>query len=420
MSRRPARAVIAAATALSLTTATVQPADAAPAPLEIGALPQQDVVINGVKVPMPAALLAVAGIAVALGGLSAFIVQAIIDAAVGQKGGSAPGGSSRKPGDEKPHAEYLNRFDFSEGNNEKAIGGLSGIELVDQDRYIAISDDKKEHGPIRAYYFKTTDGGKTFTQDGEVRFTQADGSEYSDYLDPEEIRLLPNGNYLWTTEGSADKGTFIAPQIIESTPDGKEVRRIDAPAHHAPDEKGTKGVHNNKGPEAMAVLADGKTMITINEDALAQDGPENSETHSSLARITVYDLNSGKAVKEHAVRVSPGRGVTSLLAADNGNLLMLERGFDEATKTNMAQIYTLNLEGADDVLGTEALTGLEKTASKTLVFDFDKQKPHPDNVEGLAWGPKNAAANGGRSMVVVTDDNFNDSQSTLMHLLAVR
>nr|VDG62339.1 Uncharacterized protein conserved in bacteria [Streptococcus thermophilus] len=418
MSRRPARAVIAAATALSLTTATVQSADAAP--LEISALPQQDVVINGVKVPMPAALLAVAGITAALGGLSTFIVQVIINAAAGQKDGFGPGGSSGKPKKAAPQAEYLNRFDFSEGNDDNKIGGLSGIELVEQDRYIAISDDKNEHGPIRAYYFKTTDGGKTFTEDGMVTFTQADGGKYTDYLDPEEIRLLPNGNYLWTTEGAADKGKYIAPQIIESTPDGKEVRRIDAPAHHAPDEKGTKGVHDNKGPEAMAVLADGKTMITINEDALAQDGPENSDTHSSLARITVYDVNSGKAIKEHAVRVSPGRGVTSLLADDNGNLFMLERGFDEDTETNMAQIYTLNLKGADDVLGTEALSGMEKTASKTLIFDFDKRKPHPDNVEGLAWGPKNAAANGGRSMVVVTDDNFNDSQSTLMHLLAVR
>ena len=39
MSGRPARVVIAAATALSLTTATVQPIHEAPAPLEIGALP---------------------------------------------------------------------------------------------------------------------------------------------------------------------------------------------------------------------------------------------------------------------------------------------------------------------------------------------------------------------------------------------
>ncbi|WP_296147794.1 hypothetical protein [uncultured Corynebacterium sp.] len=98
MSRRPARAVIAAATALSLTTATVQPAAAAPAPLEIGALPQQDVVINGVKVPMPAGLLPVAGIAAALGGLSAFILQAIINAAAGQNDGSAPGGSPASRG----------------------------------------------------------------------------------------------------------------------------------------------------------------------------------------------------------------------------------------------------------------------------------------------------------------------------------
>lgn len=411
--RRSVRAAVAAATALSVTAATVPaPAEAAPIPFE--SLPQQEILIGGMKVPVPAASLAVAGLAAALGGLSVFILQAIIDATGGRGEGSAP--EKPKPADPKPEdpaqLTYLNRFDFGAVNKDKQLGGLSGIELVDQDRLIAISDDKGEHGPIRAYYFTVSSDGTTFTADGKVEFTQTDGTPYADYLDPEEIRLLPNGNFLWTTEGAADKGKFIAPQLIESTRDGKEVRRINTPKHHAPDEKGTTGVQNNKGPEAMTLL-NGK-ILTINEDALAQDVQKNSG--GALSRITLYDATSGQPVAEHAVRVNPERGVTSVLADENGQLYMLERGFNEKTKKNMAQIYKLDLTGADDVLNIPALTGQEKLAEKQLVFDFDKQNPHPDNVEGLAWGP---LVDGERTIVVVSDDNFSDKQSTLMHTLRV-
>ena len=99
---------------------------------------------------------------------------------------------------------------------------------------------------------------------------------------------------------------------------------------------------------------------------------------------------------------------------------MLERGFFKDlgdNGENKAEIYKLDLDGADDVLGREKLAGKEKTVDKSLVFDFATEKPHPDNVEGLAWGPR--AADGRRAMIVVTDNNFSDTQTTYFHTVLV-
>lgn len=426
------RSAVAATVALSLAVnAAPAVADPAPAPSAIPVqhsatdfqhVMKQHVVIAGVKAQAPAALAAAVAVAAALGGIGVAILSALTNAF----GSSSPlGSSNQKPADTNPAdpepaaqaAEYVNRFDFGAVSAEKAIGGLSGIEYVGNGRYIAISDDKNEHGPIRAYYFQTRDL-KQFEEDGMVALTNAAGAEYAEFTDAEEIRLLPNGNFLWTTEGDAREGQVVPPQLVESKPDGKEVRRIDMPEYHVPDGKTTRGVYHNNGPEAMAVLPGGKTAVTINENALAQDGKANSPENSSLSRVTFFDLKTGQPTKEYAVGVDAGRGVTSVIADEHGTLYMLERGFFKdlgENGENRAEIYKLDLTGAEDVLDKEALDGGEATVGKSKIFDFAAHPPHPDNVEGLAWGP--VREDGRRTMIVVSDDNFNDTQTTLFHTL---
>lgn len=402
---------------------------AGPVPSNWADLVHREIVVGGVKVSVPAAIAGIAASAVVLGGLSVVVLQAVSGAlpqlppSGSSKAGSSewdapePGGSIA-PGTTGP-GEYVNRFDFSAVNADPAAGGFSGIDQVGPGRYIVLSDDKGEHGPARAYYFSTTDHA-TFTPAGVVEFTDAQGNPYTEFMDPEEIRVLPNGNFLWTTEGNAKLGKVTAPQLIESTPDGKEVRRINVPDYHVPNGISTRGIHHNNGPEGMTVLNDGRTAVMIEENSLAQDGRKNSAKHSSLNRITFFDLESGRPTKEFVVRVEAGHGATSLLADDHGELYVLERGFFKdlgENGENKSEIYKLDLTGADDVLGKKALSGREKTASKSLVFDFASQRPHPDNTEGLAWGPK--SVDGRRVLIVVTDNNFSDSQKTYFHSVLV-
>ncbi|MCT1451941.1 esterase-like activity of phytase family protein [Corynebacterium sp. p3-SID1145] len=450
-SRRPVRAAVAVATSLSLTVAgvpTVANAGAPAQPRSVAITSPDDMVrvlesawtgsdnpanllrqefdINGVKVTGAAALAGALGTLAALGAVSAVVINAIVNAVTGNTGkGLSSGSGSSEPlkstpatGEQThPQAEYLNRFDFTPVRPDQAMGGFSGIDQMKPGEYVVISDDKNEHGPIRAYRFASSDL-RTFTPAGELHFTQPDGSPYTDYIDAEEIRVLPDGNLLWTTEGKAKRGDVVPPQIIQSTPDGKEIRRINTPAYHVPDGREKRGIYDNNGPEAMALLSDGRTIVTVEENALAQDGRKNDDKHSSLNRVTFYDLESGTPTKEYVARVNAGRGAVSLLADEKDNLYLLERGFFKNLGVggeNKAEIYKLDVTGADDVLGEETLAGSERTVSKQLVFDFSTVKPHPDNVEGIAWGPRDA--DGRRPLVAVTDDNFSDKQATLFHTL---
>lgn len=322
-------------------------------------------------------------------------------------------GQQDQTSEQDHRAEYLGRFDFGAQNTDPSIGGLSGIDQSG-DGYIAISDDKNEHGPIRAYRFQADDE-REFQATETVPLTQSDGEDYTGYIDAEEIRELPNGNLLWTTEGKAKDGDAVPPQLIESTADGHEVRRIDVPSYHQPDGHEHTGVYDNNGPEAMTLLPGGQYALTVNENALAQDGSKNSDTEPSLNRVTIYDLETGQPAAEYVLPVEAQRGVTSALTDEDGNLYILQRGYLKDIGENRAEIYKVDLSAADDVLGKESLDGTEATAQKDLVFDFATVEPHPDNVEGMAWGPHNE--DGSRTLFVVSDDNFNDSQSTLFHTL---
>lgn len=384
-------------------------------PFDLEGLGQREVNIGGVTVPVPAALAGVVAAAAVLGGLSFVIIQAL----TGELPGSSKGDKDQPAPAEPMKAEYANRFDFSAVNDDPAAGGFSGIDEVAPGRYVVLSDDKNEHGPVRAYVFTTTDH-KTFTRDGVIEFTDPEGKAYDEFIDPEEIRVLPNGNFLWTTEGNGKPGQVVPPQLIESAPDGKEIRRIDVPGYQVPNGISTRGIYNNNGPEGMTLIDGGRTAVTVEENALAQDGAKNTEKDASANRITFYDLESGKPTRELVVKLEAGRGATSLLADDNGDLYMLQRGFFKdlgENGENKAEIYKLDLDGADDVLGKEKLDGDEKTVSKELVFDFATEKPHPDNVEGLAWGPR--TEDGRRTLIVVSDNNFNETQTTYFHTVLV-
>ncbi|MGV0375292.1 esterase-like activity of phytase family protein [Corynebacterium hadale] len=400
---------VSASIALSPVTATANPSAAAPVTVGQNGTSLH---VGDVTVPVTAAVAAVAGIGVLIGGALTVAIQVLL-AAGAEK--NEEGVSSS----DLPSAEYVSRFDFSATEHDPAIGGLSGMDQLEDGRYIAISDDKHEHGPIRAYIFTTQDH-RRFAHEGEVRLTLPDGSDYTEFIDAEEIRQLPNGNLLWTTEGDAREGQVAPPQLIESTAAGREVRRINPPAYHFPDGHDTKGIHHNNGPEAMTLADGGTTALTINENALAQDGTSNDPKHSSVNRITEYNLANGNATHEYAVRANPGRGITSVLEAEDGSLYVLERGFyPELGKSGevRGEIYRLTLSGADDVLGKDTLDGTEQLATKELVYDFADNPPQPDNVEALSWGPM--LDDGRRTLHIAVDDNFSDTQSTLFHTVLV-
>ncbi|MGP6173512.1 esterase-like activity of phytase family protein [Corynebacterium sp. A21] len=343
-----------------------------------------------------------------------------------------PGSST----DAAPVTEYLGYLDLSEATWETdlderlaaaPLGGLSGIEHVAGSHYIAISDDPAQRGPARAYHLDIT-----FDEQGAVsaatitdiiELTDAQGQPFAELaVDPESLRVLPDGNLLWTTEGFAREGDFRAPQVVISDPTGRAIDELAVPAHHTPDAELTTGIRHNNANEGLTLSADGLTAITLNEGALQQDGPANTEEEGATVRLTTFDLATGNPTAEYAVEVGPkypgatDRGMAEILAVGDGSFIVLERGFIPE-EGNRAELYRITLDGATDILDTPALTGEETPATKELLFSFDDNAEHPENVEGLAWGPQ--LEDGRRSLLVISDDNFNATQRTLLHTVAV-
>lgn len=347
-------------------------------------------------------------------------------------------GSSSSSVEDAPQAsgsEYLGYLDLTDATwaddiderlAEAPLGGLSGIEHVDGSRYIAISDDPAERGPARAYHLNLTiDEGKVTaaTVTDVIELTDRTGEPLPERsVDPESLRVLPDGNLIWTSEGYARDAQFQAPSIYISAPDGKLIRELNVPDHHTPDSALTTGIRHNNANEGLTLTDNGATALTLNEGPLQQDAAANTEEDGTVVRLTTFDIASGEATAEYPVEVGPlypdanDRGLAEILAVGDGSFLVLERGFIPG-EGNRAEIYRITPNGATDILGTPALTGSETPVTKELVFSFDDNDEHPENVEGLAWGPE--LADGRRTLLVISDDNFNATQRSLVHSVAV-
>ncbi|MEH1941486.1 MAG: phytase [Nostoc sp.] len=362
-----------------------------------------------------------------------------------------------------PNVEFLGQKTFATGfipsgvagtvnGVQTPVGGLSGVTYdAINNRYYAISDDRSQVAPARFYTFTTEPGtisttGVTFTNVTPLKDTS--GKFFAlNSLDPEGIALTNNGTVFISSEGEVNPGAgrVTNPFIKEfSLTTGQEVRSLFVPRKFLPvvedsngngvidaDDTQTSGVYNNLAFESLTITPDQKTLFTATENALSQDGLKASLTSGSRSRILQYNLVSGQPEKEYlyitdAIAQSPNpstgssdNGLTDLLAIDNrGTLLALERSFAQGVG-NTIKIYEVSLQGATDISFYDSLNNLSaeqlaaiKPAQKRLLLNLnDLNLPNgTDNIEGITFGPK--LADGSQSIVLVSDNNFNQSQFT--------
>ncbi len=77
------------------------------------------------------------------------------------------------------------------------------------------------------------------------------------------------------------------------------------------------------------------------------------------------------------------------------------------------RLFEAGLDGASDVRAIDSLAAPAVAfvpMTKALVLDFDAVGTRIDNLEGMCFGP--TLANGHRTLVLVSDDNFGPAQIT--------
>jgi 3-phytase/alkaline phosphatase D len=314
------------------------------------------------------------------------------------------------------------------------VGGLSGI-AYDAHRgvYYALSDDRTD----ARFYTVEIDLSDGNLDPGDVTFhdvTFLTGKGNTDFtpgtLDPEDIDLPRPGFLYITSEGDVDVTPPINPFVNRFNLNGKLTRELPVPEKFLPVPDETTSVRDNLAFESLTSTPDRHFLYTATENALIQDGPIATLTDSSPARVLEYDLDRKRPLAEYVYLVSPipqapvppgafaDNGLVDLQALDNcGTFLAMERSFAVGVG-NTIRLFETTTRGATDVSDLEALTQPYDPMLKTLVVDLERDLGiDPDNVEGMIFGP--ILPDGRITLILVSDNNFNPSQTTQFIALAV-
>lgn len=338
------------------------------------------------------------------------------------------------------------------------LGGLSSIDFVAATgHYLAICDDRSDRGPARFYeltldlskFRRSADPGDAGV--GWVNMTtvlDTNGQPFGrNMVDPESLRLDTRRNLIyWANEGQRSSGSMQNPTMRRMHPDGRPAGEFAVPSYYNPVGSasglaaGDMGVYNNLAFESVAITPDGKTLWTMSENGLAQDSAPTAVGRPSRARMLSFDLDTGKPGAEYVYDVAPvpfaparagdfaTNGVPDMLALSSTEFIVIERAFAVGAVTpgiaastkqptsNTIKLYRIDTRGATDVSGWPSIKGRDVVPVKrTMLLDLssltndDGSVLALDNIEGITFGPP---VNGKRTLILVSDNNFNPAQFT--------
>ena len=328
--------------------------------------------------------------------------------------------------------EFPSTFDFA----STKVGGLSGISYdKNSGIYYSISDDQSENNAAR-FYTVDIDLSDGSLDDGDVEFTSLttllnkDGALFpQNSIDPEGI-VFNGENLFISSEGNFNNG--IAPFINEFSLAGQQLNGLGIPDKFLSAPNIPQGIRNNLAFESLTITPNEGFLYTANENSLLQDGEISTLDNEGTSRIIKYDLRNGEAVKEFLYTVDSipnapvpadgfaDNGLVELLALDNRDtLLALERSFASGVGNNI-RLYEIQLQNTTNIQDFNSLINpgdpngelfdVDAVAEKRLLLDFADLGITLDNYEGMTFGP--VLPDGSQSLVVVSDNNFNDAQKT--------
>ncbi len=323
------------------------------------------------------------------------------------------------------------------------VGGLSGIDYDPaSDLYYLISDDRSVFSPTRFYTARlriTEHGFSDAALQTVVTLLRADGTPYpsfgsDDASDAEAIRFDRLTQTLWwTSEGERTirktRGEYrlTDPFIRQASPAGRYVAEVPLdPMFRMTVEP--RGPRDNRVFEGATLSVDAQSLWVAMEGPLIQDGSMPVPDHGAWSRFSRYDRTPlhrfGPLAMQLAYPIDPIpaghawtlshaiNGVSEILALDANRFLVLERAFALGAGWHV-RLFEADASLASDV---KSIASLAERAnefvpmSKRLVLDFAALGIVIDNLEGLCFGP--TLANGHRTLVLVSDDNFNPGQVT--------
>jgi hypothetical protein len=263
-------------------------------------------------------------------------------------------------------------------------------------------------------------------------------------LDPEGLTLMQDGNLLLCEE--------YMPSILQFKPDGTFMARLIPPENYFPRNPTSgeidfrevadrqEGREDNRGFEGIALSPDGKTLYTILQSGLTQDGGKDA----GVTRLLVFDAFSGTPKSEYAVCLtdpsslekkgkklkSKNISLTDLTFLSDGRLIAIERdnrgqdGSAEPKTAVLKQVIILDFSHATDLFNLpdkpyslrtsdpkfkklDAKQDIQYVKTATL-FDFESLDLPS---KGLAWDQlpekwEGLALLNNKRLLVMSDNDF--------------
>lgn len=332
--------------------------------------------------------------------------------------------------------EFLDAYEIPASRYEDTVvGGLSAITYDrEQNCYYALSDDRSDRAPARFYTLKLEieqgDNGIAFdnvTIDKVTFLKDENGNEYAaGAIDPEGIALSPRRTLLISSEGNPTQN--IAPFIGEfDLQTGQKILDIPIPQRYLTEAESTKGIRDNLAFESLTVTETGLLkddpfrLFTATESALNQDVSEALPTRIRFLHYTINSIGNPVLLAEHLYLLEPApvevisNGLTELLAlSKEGYFLSLERTFGLTGAG--AKIFQVVVANATDTSGFDNLKeiGGIQPLKKKLILDLQDLDIYLDNLEGMTLGSR--LPDGSRSLILISDNNFNEQQVTQLLL----
>ena len=251
---------------------------------------------------------------------------------------------------------------------DKALGGLSGLAVLQDGRLLAITD---------AGDWLVWRPGSAAGEMGSIAMPGADKVE----RDAEAVAFAPDGQTLISFEQQH--------RILRFAGHGPPIR----PAGDVY-RTGTMGWPPNGGGESLAVLADG-TLIWIAESAPTADGA-----------ITALLVAPGGETRPILIDAVPGFSPTDAVMLDADHLLLLHRRY-----TGLETAAAISLVDLGPVLA-----GGSGAPARVLARWGRGGKWPVDNMEGIALVQRRGRL---PAVYLVSDDNFSPAQRTLLLQLEV-
>lgn len=322
------------------------------------------------------------------------------------------------------------------------FGGLSGLDRDPDGSYWAISDDRGGERGTPRFYNLSIDydaaGAVAVKVNQQVYMQREDGTPFpatSRTVDPESIRVAPNGDLYWSSEGNwnATASARFQPFLRQMKRDGSFVREFATPTAYQYVDNTTAGARSNKVFEALTVAPNG-TVYVANEDALIQDGPLTTVQAGSVVRVTAMDPTTAQPKAQYAYPLpaipvdapagapfGPDNGLSELLAVNDHQFIAVERAFASGIGNTIRLVLTEITASTTDTSGIAALAGAQYTPMTRRVLlemPITYEGVKLDNIEGITWGKP--LANGNRTLVLVADNNFTaTTQATQFIVLEV-